>query len=72
MDVIDINFIINDNAVCAIAPASFIIPYHISQGMYEQKDSLKRKSHLKTQQFSIVDITAFDLLLYRLGGRHQA
>ena len=29
--------------------------------MYEQKDSLKRKSHLKTQQFSIVDIKAFDL-----------
>jgi len=70
MYAIDINIIINDNAVCAII--YYCVPYHVSRRVYEQKDSLKRKSLLKTQQFNIVDITAFDLPLYRLGGRHQA
>ena len=75
MDVINIDIIINVNAVGAICHLFYLgydwrlrrtIPY------VRVKDSLKQKSHLKTQQFNIVDNTAFDLPQYRRGGQFQA
>ena len=71
MNAINIDIIINVNAACAICHLLYGTT-GVSRRMYEQKDLLKMKSHLKTQQFSIVDSAAFDLPLYRRGGRFRA